>query len=678
MKVTVCVGASKLLIPVGDGQRPVSWLVSEAEKRATAKLGKEPGIKEIQTEAGETLYAEDMLADLVEDGAQLIAIATDVACAAAQPAASNATSVASSEAVLACVQCGASYKESENADGACRFHKRMKERSGWNGRYPCCYARDPCGSSRHRSQHHSEFPYEAFFELAQTIYPALVDMWAKFERVDMTDGVRKWLEVGTLSEDRVFARAYNGSDVVGLRVLSHDELRGLAAGAAIISQGSESNGESLWFDVRVVKPGTIRAAFRVPSDSVPFERMVSYQTDPKPEMVGAEDCSAPPPFTYDNWQTGAIEVAKHQCEGTSALRMTMDEPTFANQDPWARDGTFKQYFINTVTISNPTSQDLTVTAIGSECKIGPSFVPAAKTLAGYSCGDQMYEFRDSPLPLKIAANDAVKIAVSTAIDVNGTPGQSNDTRQRAHQSLPQPFRVRIVAEDAVGNKVSLVCEQANGPLNLKTEAQVAMSVPRMFGYLQCDDTEQLTRNFVAFGVSVLGQIVVQHPNQSTHLRLCDLAYYAYNAVRAGTEVFELADACNNGTKVYALVDLAKQQVYGLRATMTSATGAAEGEFAVPNLVDLWNSISVTAEPSQAKPGSKVKVSWRALGEDSNARVCLYKRIKVNGYYSDAQSATAAEGEAEFTVPQEPGEYDIRLHPGGDYDLSVHSNVIVVQ
>eukprot|EP00727_Mastigamoeba_balamuthi_P008284 m51a1_g4078 hypothetical protein (841) ;mRNA; r:2976-9615 len=75
MKVSVSVGEAKFLVPCGDGQKPVGWLLAEVEKRATAKLGVAPGIKEIQTTNGETLDVGDNLTDLVEDGAFLVAVA---------------------------------------------------------------------------------------------------------------------------------------------------------------------------------------------------------------------------------------------------------------------------------------------------------------------------------------------------------------------------------------------------------------------------------------------------------------------------------------------------------------------------------------------------------------------------------------------------------------------------
>ena len=59
------------------------------------------------------------------------------------------------ERVFVCVQCGESFKESDNSEGVCRFHTLPESSS-------CCGSSVPCAESRHRAAHHCDYPYGEF------------------------------------------------------------------------------------------------------------------------------------------------------------------------------------------------------------------------------------------------------------------------------------------------------------------------------------------------------------------------------------------------------------------------------------------------------------------------------------------------------------------------------------
>ena len=76
------------------------------------------------------------------------------------------------EAILTCVQCSAEYKESENGKGSCKYHTHKLK--GWNRyTYGCCDASSSnyeaaksltgCTKGKHRSEHHEEYSYSAYF-----------------------------------------------------------------------------------------------------------------------------------------------------------------------------------------------------------------------------------------------------------------------------------------------------------------------------------------------------------------------------------------------------------------------------------------------------------------------------------------------------------------------------------
>lgn len=76
------------------------------------------------------------------------------------------------EAILTCVQCKAEYKESENGEGSCKYHT-SKLTGFHNYSYSCCNANSSnyesalaltgCTKGKHRSEHHDDYTYSAYF-----------------------------------------------------------------------------------------------------------------------------------------------------------------------------------------------------------------------------------------------------------------------------------------------------------------------------------------------------------------------------------------------------------------------------------------------------------------------------------------------------------------------------------
>jgi len=79
----------------------------------------------------------------------------------------------SPETLLRCVHCNVMYHESENAQGSCQVHRKPG-----NPKF-CCGLNAPCLSTKHRSQHHNEFPYSALLQRISDVvnYTDTVDTW---------------------------------------------------------------------------------------------------------------------------------------------------------------------------------------------------------------------------------------------------------------------------------------------------------------------------------------------------------------------------------------------------------------------------------------------------------------------------------------------------------------------
>ncbi|KAJ3339315.1 hypothetical protein HDU91_001039, partial [Kappamyces sp. JEL0680] len=66
----------------------------------------------------------------------------------------------SNEEEFVCVQCSEKYQESQNHAGACSFHASAQ----YDGSFSCCGQKAPCQHKRHRSDYHSDYPYQTYFE----------------------------------------------------------------------------------------------------------------------------------------------------------------------------------------------------------------------------------------------------------------------------------------------------------------------------------------------------------------------------------------------------------------------------------------------------------------------------------------------------------------------------------
>ena len=99
---------------------------------------------------------------------------------------------AEAEQKFTCVQCESQFTHYSNGPKACSFHQA--EYDSWNKQYPCCSTSHPCQFGTHRSKHHCDYPYGAFFPRGRAVtnYVDTQDEWAAVEDTNLeTDAVQK-------------------------------------------------------------------------------------------------------------------------------------------------------------------------------------------------------------------------------------------------------------------------------------------------------------------------------------------------------------------------------------------------------------------------------------------------------------------------------------------------------
>lgn len=508
MRVSIWFSSGKLLIPVGDGDKPISWLIEEFSRRFTKRESKPIIVKELQTKSGDSLDPADAIRDVVDDGAELVAI-TDgpesgrkAASTAPPEAPAPATVVAAAASVAkalvdeieqrkaqevhVCVQCGAKFKEAENGPGHCQFHAQPSEKRGWRTVWPCCSSDKPCKAEKHRSEHHQDFPYSEFGSFVQSTWKEIAQKWITESRRDFEDG---WLingDVAALKGGRLMLSVFRGAKCAMLRVIKpidvEEQMTQCAAEKkrVVIARWTDPEVAGRFIEFAWVPAHGISMVYHLASDPVPTERVATFEVEKESlKLESLQTISEKPKYRFDSTATYALNPATHvgpefppyvpietktyECEGGSRLRMAQDGKTAANQDMGSREGKFGNYFITVVDLTNPSDEEISVVKARAEVKLGSAFVPADGVFLGIPDSRRGHYFpEDGIFPVRLEKRGAVKIAISVKVLVQGEPGRDNQTRARAHASLPQPLKVRMILEDVLGKTVSLVAEARSG------------------------------------------------------------------------------------------------------------------------------------------------------------------------------------------------------------------------
>ncbi|KAJ3243884.1 hypothetical protein HDU78_011715 [Chytriomyces hyalinus] len=154
--------------------------------------------------------------------------------------------------VLACVQCGADFIESENFSYSCRYHKLEAGK--------CCLKGNiACASSAHRSEHHTEYPYAAydsylkeFFRFDHEMFGSVQSQDVSYEPVvlcSISVGVTLASHATAPNQFFIFYKCGAESNSQHLMLYSKDELMDSALDVEPVIARYEDSGsfvEALW------------------------------------------------------------------------------------------------------------------------------------------------------------------------------------------------------------------------------------------------------------------------------------------------------------------------------------------------------------------------------------------------------------------------------------------------
>ncbi|KAJ3289471.1 hypothetical protein HK104_007430, partial [Borealophlyctis nickersoniae] len=492
-----------------------------------------------------------------------------------------------------CVQCKEEYRDSVNTAVACTFHK-TSDTQGRSGEHSCCGEVKPCQRNWHRSKHHCEYPYAAFFERSGNIlkYTDTVDWYIDLEEKDMDDetkeqmvAVGKLLRWGTRLQRvdepilvvRVGSVWYKSPHYFA--TLEPSELAEMAFDQEIDdvlifrTQPGEAYAMAEW-----IKDGNgmvvgCRCTTKVASSRRPTVHEVMF--DPMTlEMVGEVKVVSeggfkpykpltpyvvPETVRYGVTLTGKpvrkprtdFKTVASSPDISCVISPSSDPPLRANPK-WAHPT--KDTFIGTVTIFNKSSDVTIASATASWRLVGDK---EWKDPMSFALTDP------EVLPTNIGPKQTQTFSFETAVP-RSEEEVAHDIKwwDRAYIARHRPLRLKLVFKTIDGETCSTILEYVFTPYKIEEPKDDQLA------FFFFDDPEQLCRNSVAVSASTWNDEVITLPTK--RLTVTDLNKLVYTAMKTGkTEVDIQINATFSSSRTdywnaWALVDLNCQRVYALK------------------------------------------------------------------------------------------------------------------
>jgi hypothetical protein len=162
------------------------------------------------------------------------------------------------ETVLLCVQCQKEYRQSENAEGLCKYHPNFPIYSNWKYKVECCgklksdsqelvKGDDGCIRGLHSSIHHFDYPYTAIFLwMRDMMHNNVQEEYVRVEDVDYEDNIPKYAVFGRSKNNKLFVALGKGNFPLYLEYFSSEY-------PVTAPDPSEITGGNLW---PIAKRGT--------------------------------------------------------------------------------------------------------------------------------------------------------------------------------------------------------------------------------------------------------------------------------------------------------------------------------------------------------------------------------------------------------------------------------------
>ena len=288
------------------------------------------------------------------------------------------------------------------------------------------------------------------------------------------------------------------------------------------------------------------------------------------------------------------QIQKYEDEGDSSLRISQGNESYANiqQDVFEHTGHCRHFVtISDIIISKKSTE---LPEILSQKRSAPAEKPISISQVSVQyqrqdgkwidCQDAKIELTSAQQDggrkivtsiLNIEPNKLVAVSIHASLRVKGQPNRNNVTRSRAHRSLPQPLKLKIILKDGQTKTRSLVVEQINDPLEIITEetflTHAEGDISKLIAFVYADDCESDERIYIATYIDQNNHLIIGDGGRSVTIDKAVIRTMQFNAKKNGTTEELIDFICTSDKKITSLFDPETFLFYGIRIELTTTT-----------------------------------------------------------------------------------------------------------
>jgi hypothetical protein len=297
-------------------------------------------------------------------------------------------------------------------------------------------------------------------------------------------------------------------------------------------------------------------------------------------------------------------TGKYECEGDSSILMMQGKESSADveQEISSRDGGFRNFI--TITDIIISKKPVVLPEILNQKRSAPAEKPIGITQVQVQyqrhdgkwveCQDAKIEMTSTKQDdrrkivtsiLNIEPDKLVSVSLHASIRVKGNPNRNSTTRARAHRSLPQPLKLKIILTDSHSKTCSLTIEQINDPLTLVTKESWLQNnqndINELIAFIDADDCEYDERIYAAVYIDKDHRLVIKSDGRCVYMDKGQIRAMQFNAKKSG-KTEELIDFISNSeTKATSLFDPETFLFYAVRIDLTTTTSKTVETVLVP-------------------------------------------------------------------------------------------------
>lgn len=602
------------------------------------------------------------------------------------------------EALLTCVQCGADYKQSENAVGVCKYHGgRLKSAGSWSYQYECCKKGDRnydscktipgCTKGKHSSKHHAEYTYEKYFTFMEELSKKAKEVWMELDVKDHITDRCMWSEVGLSEDDKIYILVGTcRSECTAVVVLSLEELKNCQSSQWTAMEKSGSTGWNI--KVELQSKNSVANLIRVslaPSSSIslPLVKELELFVDGDRFKPGQVTCLSDPTVVLDeiNGYTLPADTGNgpklapgvdysegrkndYECVVTEScpLKLQQHGCTKTSSSYADSEGKWTNWFTATLKLTNTGDNPIAVTDLYGEYKDkdGQWIKCHSASIGRYK---DISNFSLDPA-------STVSLDISLAIRFGDKSPATHAARSRAHPSLPQPLHLRVTFVDHKMRTSSVEFEQGNPSLDLPTREsrEKAWCPGKLIFHTFCDDVDKLLRNDATVFYDEKGVLCyrpsLEDDSSSYYYLSSALPHLAYLAKQAHKEEYLMEDMKKEGKDAsilpYLLVDLENQKPYAIKVCINTPTSSSVGYLRLP----CYNmkSSSISLEPQKVVAGGELLIKWSVPFTSEKDWIGVYAYHGKSSILYEYNSKSETSGSVKVNAPPSPGWYEARYYP----------------